>query len=175
MSIEKTMRRLFPTFLAATMACFVTACGEYDGKVVKRRGQPDVVSVEDEDAAMNAAIAKARETVGEFTTALRNPPRRAMGFSFKMVFEEGEHVEHIWVSDARFDGTQLHGTLGNEPLNITSVKLDDPVSALPAEVSDWMFVEDGALRGGYTIRALRDRLSPAERAEHDAQMPFRFE
>jgi uncharacterized protein YegJ (DUF2314 family) len=42
-------------------------------------------------------------------------------------------------------------------------------------ISDWMYVHEGRLVGGYTIRVMRDRLSPAERLRFDQGLPFKIE
>jgi uncharacterized protein YegJ (DUF2314 family) len=49
------------------------------------------------------------------------------------------------------------------------------VSVEPAKISDWMFVEDRKLVGGYTIRVLRDSVPASERAEFDKSVPFVIE
>ena len=38
-----------------------------------------------------------------------------------------------------------------------------------------MYVDHGKLVGGYTLRVLRDGLSPAERAEFDRSIPFKID
>jgi uncharacterized protein YegJ (DUF2314 family) len=37
-----------------------------------------------------------------------------------------------------------------------------------------MYVDNGTLVGGYTTRLLRKRLTPEERKELDARVPYRF-
>jgi uncharacterized protein YegJ (DUF2314 family) len=44
-----------------------------------------------------------------------------------------------------------------------------------ADLSDWMYLEDNRLVGGYTLRVLRDSVSPEARARMDSQLPFRIE
>jgi uncharacterized protein YegJ (DUF2314 family) len=45
--------------------------------------------------------------------------------------------------------------IGNEPLSVKNVKIDQQVGIPFEKVSDWMIIEDGRLIGGYTIRAIR--------------------
>jgi uncharacterized protein YegJ (DUF2314 family) len=40
------------------------------------------------------------------------------------------------------------------------------------EISDWMYVENKKLIGGYTIRVLRDNMPPEERREFERSVPF---
>jgi uncharacterized protein YegJ (DUF2314 family) len=44
----------------------------------------------------------------------------------------------------------------------------------PSYISDWMYIEDGYLVGGYTTRVIRDRMTPKERTAYDAQAPYKF-
>jgi uncharacterized protein YegJ (DUF2314 family) len=126
-----------------------------------------------DDSHMNAAIAKARATVRTFEAALRAPKASQSGFSIKVRIEDGDAVEHFWLSDVTFNGSVFHGKIANDAETVKTVAFGDPVSARPAEISDWMYVDHGILVGGYTLRVLRDRLSPSERNEFDKSVPFR--
>lgn len=48
------------------------------------------------------------------------------------------------------------------------------VSFLPSQITDWMFLEDGYLVGGYTTQVIRAGLTTAERAQYDASAPYKF-
>ena len=134
-----------------------------------------VERVSADDAVMNAAIARARATVGTFETALRAPKASQSRFSLKIRIADGDNGEHFWLSDVRFDGAVFSGNIANDPDMVTTVTVGQAVSARPAEISDWMYVDHGKLVGGYTLRVLRDRFSPADRAEFDRTRPFKVE
>jgi uncharacterized protein YegJ (DUF2314 family) len=68
----------------------------------------------------------------------------------------------------------FHGTIDNDPDTVTNVRRGDPKRVGPSDISDWMYVDHGVLVGGYTIRALRARLSGPERAEFDRSLPFKI-
>lgn len=121
---------------------------------------------------MNAAIAKARSTVGTFEAALRSPKPSQSGFSVKVRITDGDRIEHFWTSHVTYDGASFHARLDNDPEVVTTVKLDQVVSVRPKDASDWMYVDDGVLVGGYTMRALRDALSASDRADFDKSVPF---
>jgi uncharacterized protein YegJ (DUF2314 family) len=71
-----------------------------------------------------------------------------------------------------YDGTNFQGTIDNEPEMVKNVKNGQRVTVAPAEISDWMYVENRKLVGGETVRALRASLSPAERANFDKSVDF---
>ncbi len=76
----------------------------------------------------------------------------------------------MWVSPVLFANDQFVGTLNNQPLKVTTLKLGDEVKVGKADISDWMYVEGGKLIGGYTIRILRDNMSEIERNKFDQKL-----
>jgi uncharacterized protein YegJ (DUF2314 family) len=58
-------------------------------------------------------------------------------------------------------------------VNIPNLKLDEPVSFSPSELSDWMYLEDGKIVGGYTIRVLRNHMPAAEAVDFDRHLQFK--
>jgi uncharacterized protein YegJ (DUF2314 family) len=55
------------------------------------------------------------------------------------------------------------------------VKAGDLVSVNPDEITDWVFVDNGKLAGGYTIRAHYNELSPEQKKQFDQLADFRIE
>lgn len=149
--------------------------GLVSGCAKEKAKSDNVVMVKEDDARMNAAIAKARATVQTFIAALQSPKPDQSGFSIKVGFEDGAQVEHMWLTDVTFDGTRFHGVVNNDPDLVKNVKLGDKTTVDPAKISDWMYLEKDKLLGGETIRAMRDALSPAERVEFDKGIPFKLD
>jgi len=141
-------------------------------RIKERAGQLPVISVEDDDAAMNAAMQKARSTIDTFITALRNPKPSQTFFSLKTPFSDGDKCEHMWLIGVTYDGQKFHGVVNNVPDEVRTVRLGQKVTIAPSEVSDWMIIQDGKLVGGYTVRVLRDREPPGKREEFDRHVGF---
>lgn len=137
--------------------------------VSKRSDNPDVYHVPNEEESMNAAIDKARRTVDYFRSSLTAPTPDQQYFSAKARIEDNGEVEHIWLNDVSFDDSgNLFGKIGNEPLSLKNVKIGQEVGIAEDQLSDWMIVENGRLIGGYTLRVLRDKMSPKEQKSFDA-------
>ena len=51
------------------------------------------------------------------------------------------------------------GVVSNSPVSTKEVALGDTVVIDNQKISDWMYLEKGVLRGGYTIRAIYYSLS----------------
>lgn len=157
---------------AMTLVLLLAAagCGEsYPGQ------SSNVVSVKDTDPAMNAAMEKARATLDQFSAALQKPGPKQSDFSLKAKFQEGEKIEHMWINSPIVSGDSIKGKLGNDPDNLKKVRMGMIVTVTRDRVSDWMYVDDGKLVGGYTLRVLRDKMSAKERREFDASVPFKIE
>jgi uncharacterized protein YegJ (DUF2314 family) len=151
---------VFPIILFS--AIFVSYLN-FRGNRISRSGEPDLITVSNDDAGMNAAIRKARETIGVFIKHRSDPNFSKASFSIKVRYEEAGKVEHIWLDDVTFDGKLFHGVIGNVPVEITRLSLGERVDASIDTVSDWMIHDGNSIIGGYTIRVLKDRMSPSER------------
>ena len=143
----------------------VLGCGPSTSK-------PVISQIDPNDPRMNAAIAKARATVQEFIAVLKAPKPSYYGFSVKLAFTDGDVTEHMWLMPITFDGTHFHGTVNNQPEKLTNVTLGQKVAIDPATITDWMYIDDLILVGGQTLRAVRDSLPVADRAEFDKSLPF---
>jgi uncharacterized protein YegJ (DUF2314 family) len=136
--------------------------------------QHDITYVPADDSAMQGAIERARATVPELLRRLRNPSATQTFASVKLPLQEGETVEHLWLSHVTYDGERFHGRIDNEVESLEGWRLGDTVSVVPDSISDWLVIDDSIAAGGFSIRVLRDRLSDRERTQWDADAPYRF-
>jgi uncharacterized protein YegJ (DUF2314 family) len=134
----------------------------------------ELTFVAEDDSAMTAAIGKARHTVSTFVQHLEHPTATQTFASVKLPLTEGDAVEHVWISNVRFAGGRFHGRIDNDVQSIPRWKHGDTVSVPADSISDWLVIDDSVALGGYSIRALRAKMSPRERAEMDAASPYRF-
>jgi uncharacterized protein YegJ (DUF2314 family) len=112
------------------------------------------VRVEREDPRMTAAVEEARRRWPEFVAAFgkRRPDQT---FAVKIAFREGEIVEFMWVKVAAIEGEQIRGILDNEPVDVKSVRHGDSVQVKLADLNDWIYVQDGTMIGGFTVKVLQ--------------------
>lgn len=103
--------------------------------------------------AMAAAWAKARETWPEALAHLQKGGELLAKFPFARVTKRG--TEHIWVTVQSVDGDVVRGVLANEPMDLGALKLGSKVECKLAELSDWLFLRDGKMVGGYTVKVLQ--------------------
>ncbi|MEP6806576.1 MAG: DUF2314 domain-containing protein [Flavobacterium sp.] len=144
--------------------CFIS-CKNSDK--IERENQPDIYDVKSTDNEMNAAIEKANQTLTDFNAALLNPEIEVK--SLKVKFQNKTDAEHIWLSNVEFKDGKYSGVLDNEPEYITEYKIGDKVNVDSKNISDWMYIENGKLYGGYTIKVLRNKMSEDEKKQFDAE------
>src|SRR5215472_18404497 len=94
-----------------------------------------------EDAEMEAAIRQAKSRFRHFIKAFSHPTEHQKSFLVKVVFDEGDQREHIWLADLDFRGERPSGVVANES-NLPSLELKQRVEFEPSYISDWMFIED---------------------------------
>lgn len=137
---------------------------------------PDsIIPVKSSDPEMNAAMAKARAGLPKFIAVLQKPPSSVSDLSLKARFQEGKAVEHMWLHDLTYVHKAFHGQLVSTPDTLRQVKYGDWLDIQPSEVSDWSYVENGKLVGGFTEKLLRKRMTPAERQEFDKSLPYKMD
>lgn len=126
---------------------------------LRQRYYAPVIDVEEDDAAMQAAVAEARRRWPEFVDAFENrDPDAETPFSVKVPFTDGEHTEFMWVEVSGIENDVIYGTLGNEPVNVRNVAIGDRVRANVEDLGDWLYVADDEAVGGFSIRMLAQRL-----------------
>lgn len=132
-----------------------------------------IVPFDSDDARMRFAIKEAKRTLRTFFNAYVNPKPNQRAFLLKVLFESGEASEHIWLADIDASVSPLEGTVANES-ELPGIKFMERVSFEPSQITDWMYIEDGFLVGGYTTQVIRTGLTPGERAQYDANAPYKF-
>ena len=137
--------------------------------------EPKPYQVPNEHAAMQKAVAKARKTVLQFIDALQHPTPGETDFEVKKPFVQKGDVEHIWLSEVTFVGGHFQGKVDNEPVKIRGLKLGQVLSVNPDEISDWVYIKNGKLVGGYTIRAHYNELTSEQKQEFDRSADFRMQ
>ena len=113
-----------------------------------------VVTISPADPRMRQAVAEAKKRWPEFVSAFE---RRSgdQHFSIRAPFGDGQHTEFMWVGVTAIENDMIYGKLGNEPLHVRGMNAGETVKVRVGDMNDWMFTEGKAMRGGFTIEAIR--------------------
>jgi len=164
-------------FFVLMLTFFILSCKEKKGYVNKEENNGDpVYTVTSADDEMNKASFKARATYNEFLTALKNPDNLMEDFSVKMRFDYGKiNGEHMWLNNLHFRDEKLLGILNNDPVEIKTIKFGDTLEVIDEKISDWMYVRNNKLVGGYTIKVLYNKMTKQEQEEFKNQLHYELE
>jgi len=138
-----------------------------DSNKIERENEPAIYSVKSEDQEMNQAMTKANQTLNDFNTGLSN--HNASNQALKVAFTNAQGTEHMWIGTIELKDGKYSGILNNEPEFVKEYKSGDTIEIDASKISDWMYLENGKLFGGYTIKVLRNRMSEEERKQFDAE------
>jgi uncharacterized protein YegJ (DUF2314 family) len=128
-----------------------------------------------DDGAMNAAFKQARASIGDFKKVLAAPAKGQSHMYIKAPFTDGVTTEHMWVEDISFKDGVFSGTIANDPLTISNYKYEQAVTVKESTISDWQYVQDGKLVGGFTLRKTLNDLTPQRREEFLKSLPYTVE
>lgn len=117
-----------------------------------------IAGIDGEDPRLVAAVAEANRRLDEFLTAFA---QRQPGdtFAVKMPFADDAGQEFMWVSVTHIDDKGFHGLLDNEPAFVKTVKEGETVHVPRKNLNDWMYVSNGELHGGFTLKVLGEKLT----------------
>jgi uncharacterized protein YegJ (DUF2314 family) len=131
--------------------------GEDSLKALRNSSNAAVIGASGDDPEMMAATAEAKKTWPEFVKAFRNKPENSENFAAKFPFDAPDQKEFMWVEVVSINGDTVVGRLGNDPVWVKDLKLGDEVKMKVSQLSDWMYVKDGEIVGGYTVKVLMDK------------------
>lgn len=122
-----------------------------------------IVDVRTTDPEMNTAIARARGTLPTFWTSYESPKPSETGHALKVRFSTRKGGEHIWIAEVkRLPGGAYSGLFANEPRDLPGKRAGDEVKFGEADISDWMFMRNGKIVGGETIKPTLKSLPKAD-------------
>ncbi len=119
---------------------------------------------------MIAAIQKARATLPLFWSAMENAPNAA-NFSLKVAVPTNDvGAEHIWMNAPRKLGDGRYvGIVANEPIH-AELSYGAAHEFSEDAITDWVFIRNGLIEGGYTIRAMLDHMDEDDAKAMRAQL-----
>ena len=130
------------------------------GSFMDKARRDEVVFVEKDDPDMAAAFRKARETLPEFLALARAPQSTATKLAVKIAIPDGDGNEYFWLTQFAPRGDKYAGRINNTPRAAKQVKLGQVVEFSEAEIVDWLYMEDGKMRGNFTACAMLKREPP---------------
>lgn len=158
------------------LSCLAILNCQKKDKTVKVENEPDVHILQGEDSDMNIAIEKAQNSLYKFKQAIESHNPDYYNFALKERFSTADSGgEHIWISEVQYSDHKFYRIVDGTPISTTQVKLGDTIEINPQNITDWMYIDKNIVKGAYTTRVLRKRISKEEREQMDKESGFIFE
>ena len=150
--MKRAWKILFTLFGIAIVS--LAACSKRD----------TVIHVEADDAEMNAAIAKGRETLPHFWQVFEKRERGESDFALKVKITDQNGTEYFWANEIERNEGKIMGTINNDPNIVKSVKLGSRIEIAEADISDWLYMREEKMIGNQTLKPLLKQM-PKEDAK----------
>ncbi|WHO74617.1 DUF2314 domain-containing protein [Rhizobium sp. BT03] len=123
---------------------------------------PNIQRIAPNDPGMAKAHEKSMRELDGFLEKLRNPPAGTENYSIKLGFTDkakgvalttdqmAPNVEFMWVYQIEASGDHFTALLSDTPEYIHNIKPDDRVEFEKSDIFDWMYTENGKVKGNYT-------------------------
>lgn len=164
------MRNYFFT----SLLFFLSSCINNTNGVSQKDGPGDTYTVNSEDPEMAKTIETAKQTLNLFDGALQNRNDSMNNFSLKLRFAITNGGKQLWIDDIQIEKGNYVGVTGNRPYRVKGLRLGDTIKVNKPDITDWMYLENNILHGGYTTRLLRNRMGAGERKEFDAATVYKI-
>lgn len=108
----------------------------------------------DEPRLLEAGV-QARKRWKEFAQAFDK--KDGEQFAVKLLWDDGKHKEHMWIWVNNINGTNMTGTLANDPSDVEGFTFGQTRTATLSEVEDWMYYKGEKRMGGFTFPAIEEQ------------------
>ena len=153
---------IFSMLLAAALAG--TGSDGNAQTVLDKAERDELFYVSKNDPHMANAMRKARATLPEFLAVARAPKPPTEGFSVKVAVREGNNAEYFWIVPFEEKSGRFTGKINNTPRSTRKVRMGQAIEFSESEIVDWMYFDNGKMKGNYTACALLRR-EPKQQAE----------
>jgi len=156
----RMVRHIGGFFVLAVVAYnFLT--GHYaSGTLMDKARRDDVVTFEKGDPDMAAAFRKARETLPGFLALVGARQTTITKLAVKIAIPAGDDDEYFWLTEIGQHGNKYAGRINNTPRAAKQVSFGQVIQFSEAEIVDWLYMEDGKMRGNFTACAMLKREPP---------------
>lgn len=136
------------------IAAMLTGGAAIAKSVQQRMKRDGVVMVEPDDAEMEAAFRKARETLPAFLALARKPRQTTTDFAVKILISDKDQDEYFWISRFQERGGKFYGRIDNTPQLVKTVKFGQTITFEEREIVDWLYMDNGRMRGNLILCVL---------------------
>ncbi len=160
----RMVRYIAGLFLVGVVASYFLNGPYASGSLMDKARRDDDVTLEKGDPDMAAAFRKARETLPEFLALVRARQTTVTKLAVKIAIPAGDDDEYFWLTQVGQHGNKYTGRINNTPRAAKQVSFGQVIQFSESEIVDWLYMENGKMRGNFTACAMLKR-EPPDQAE----------
>ena len=131
----------------------------------------EVIEVKSSDAEMNKAISTAKKSLPHFWDIYNNHKYGETNFALKVRIQDSKgNGEHLWTNSIRKENGKIFGIINNTPELVNTVHLGQEIEIKEKDISDWIYIKNEKVYGGFTIRVMEKRMAKDEAENIKAQL-----
>ena len=134
-----------------------------------------VIEVEQSDSELEKIADNAKRALPTFFRNLARPEAGANNFYVKYPLADDGAVEQVWLGDIRVKDGVYYGRLANTSSLLGDKKKDNLITFNPNAITDWMYIQDGKIIGGRSIKYLLEKTPETQRSENQRKILKMFE
>jgi uncharacterized protein YegJ (DUF2314 family) len=130
------------------------------------------------DREISQIAGDARDTLPGFFRHLNSKKSGENGFSVKypLAADDGSGVgiEQVWLTGIQFKDGVYYGILAGSPTHLNGMKKGDKIIFDTEIITDWMYMQNGKIIGGYSIKYLLEKIPEDQRSEKEQKLLSMF-
>jgi len=140
----------------------------------------ETIQLDQTEIELQRIAENARSTLSSFFRHLANYNRRGgtraqeHSFFVKYNFAADEYndieMEQVWLTGIHFRNGNFYGRLVNSPHHLSGIKKGDTVIITIDLITDWMYIREGKIIGGYSIKYLLEKIPEEQRSEDQREL-----
>lgn len=134
---------------------------------ITQKAQNDELSfIPEDDPDMAKVMIHAKSTLSDFFALKDNPSNTQQNFSIKIAIVDGKNEEFFWVGRFKeISSGDYVGILDNEPRTVKNVTKGQEINFKENDIVDWLYIENGNMKGNFTACALLKREPVSDQEE----------
>jgi uncharacterized protein YegJ (DUF2314 family) len=135
------------------------------------------IEIEHSDKEIERIAENARRALPTFFRNLTRPEAGANNFFVKypLTADDGNSTEQVWLGSIRVKDGICYGVLANATSLLNNKKKGGTIVIDTDKITDWMYIQDGKIIGGRSIKYLLEKIPEAQRSKDQKKILKMFD
>jgi len=152
------------------------SCEKSSKNVSGTRYPSAIIETEQTDREIAKIAENARRSLSIFLRALARPETGAGNFCVKYpIIAFDGRAEYVWLNNIHSRDGVYYGVIANTTRLTDSVNKGDTTTIDTDKITDWMYVQNGKIMGGRSIKYLLEKIPEKQRTDEQRKILLMFE